>query len=113
MIKVVCTVAVLAGVLSIGSLACAQGANADGTGFAGAYAPSKIWQPPKDPLALEKAQEVPGPEVRFLLLLGNPDPVGGRSTSRGASAPNATIGTSVRASMLTTTPSLTRRRTRG
>jgi hypothetical protein len=70
MTKVVCTAVVLASVLSIGSLAWSQGANADGTGFAGAYAPSKIWQPPKDPLALEKLRKFQDLKFGFFCCWG-------------------------------------------
>ena len=52
--KIVVVAVVLIGTWGIGSSVWAQAANEDGTGFAGAYAPSKIWQPPTDPLALEK-----------------------------------------------------------
>ena len=70
MIKVVCTAVVLAGVLSIGSLACAQAANAEGTGFAGAYAPSKIWQPPKDPFALKELRKFQDLKFGFFFCWG-------------------------------------------
>ena len=70
MIKVVCTAVALAGTWGIGSLACAQGANADGTGFAGAYAPSTIWQPPKDPLALKKLQKFQDLKFGFFCCWG-------------------------------------------
>ena len=47
-----------------------QAANADGTGFAGAYAPSKIWQPPTDPLALEKLKKFQDLKFGFFYCWG-------------------------------------------
>lgn len=70
MMRVVFAIVVLFGVCGIGSFAHAQAASADGTGFAGAYAPSKIWQPPKDPLALKKLKKFQDLKVGFFFCWG-------------------------------------------
>ena len=70
MTKLVITVVVLAGSWGVGSSVWAQAANADGTGVAGAYAPSKIWQPPTDPLALEKLKKFQDLKFGFFLCWG-------------------------------------------
>ena len=59
-----------AGACGLGLLAYAQTVPADGTGFAGAYAPSKIWQPPKDPLALEKLKKFQDLKFGFFCCWG-------------------------------------------
>ncbi len=61
---------VLAGMCGLGSTAHAQAVPADGTGIAGAYAPSKIWQPPKDPQALEKLKKFQDLKFGFFLCWG-------------------------------------------
>lgn len=42
----------------------------DGTGFAGAYAPSKHWQPPKDPPALAKLRKFQNLKFGFFFCWG-------------------------------------------
>lgn len=61
---------VLAAVWASAALLHAQQPNADGTGFAGAYAPSKIWQPPTDPLALEKLNKFQDLKFGFFYCWG-------------------------------------------
>ena len=68
--KIVIVAVVLAGTWGTGSSVWAQAANTDGTGFAGAYAPSKIWQPPTDPLALEKLNKFQDLKFGFFLCWG-------------------------------------------
>ena len=70
MTRLVYTAVVLVGTWSIGSFVYAQAANADGTGFAGAYAPSKIWQPPKDQSALEKLKKFQDLKFGFFYCWG-------------------------------------------
>jgi len=70
MIKVVLIGVSLVASCSIGSLAYAQTAGTDGTGFAGAYAPSKIWQPPKDPSALKKLTKFQDLKFGFFFCWG-------------------------------------------
>jgi alpha-L-fucosidase len=70
MIKVVCTAVFLVATWSIGPFVHAQAVNADGTGFAGAYAPSKLWQPPKDPLALKKLKKFQDLKFGFFCCWG-------------------------------------------
>jgi alpha-L-fucosidase len=50
--------------------ACAQAPNPDGTGFAGAYAPSKSWQPPRDPQALAKLRKFQDLKFGFFYCWG-------------------------------------------
>lgn len=54
------------------SVAAAGAATAadDGTGFAGAYAPSKHWHPPKDPLALAKLRKFQDLKFGFFFCWG-------------------------------------------
>lgn len=47
-----------------------QAANTGGTGFAGAYAASKHWQPPKDPLALAKLRQFQDLKFGFFYCWG-------------------------------------------
>jgi hypothetical protein len=48
----------------------AQAPNPDGTGFAGAYAPSKSWQPPRDPQALAKLRKFQDLKFGFFYCWG-------------------------------------------
>ena len=51
-------------------VASAQEAVQDGTGFAGAYAPSKSWQPPRDPAAIKKLHKFQDLKFGFFLCWG-------------------------------------------
>ncbi len=66
----VITAVVLAGIWGIGSSVWAQAASEDGAGFAGVYVPSKIWQPPTDPLALKKLRKFQDLKFGFFLCWG-------------------------------------------
>jgi alpha-L-fucosidase len=64
------TAVVLAAVWVSTAVLRAQEPKADGTGFAGAYAASKIWQPPTDPLALEKLRKFQDLKFGFFYCWG-------------------------------------------
>ena len=67
--SIACWFAVLSACV-LPSVVHAQAANADGTGFAGAYAPGKNWQPPEDPLALAKLNKFQDLKFGFFYCWG-------------------------------------------
>ncbi len=68
--RMVVTAVVLAGTWAVGSSASSQPPSGDGTGLAGAYAASKIWQPPTDSLALKKLNAFQDLKFGFFLCWG-------------------------------------------
>lgn len=63
-------VAVLAVASLTLSTVAAQEPTPDGTGFAGAYTPSPHWQPPRDPVALEKLRKFQDLKFGFFICWG-------------------------------------------
>ena len=70
MVKFAVMAAIVACIWNVSASVWAQAADSDGTGFAGAYAPSKNWQPPTDPLALNKLNKFQDLKFGFFLCWG-------------------------------------------
>jgi len=67
------------------ALAADSSTNEGGTGFAGAYKPSKNWQPPRDPAAIEKLHRFQ--DLKFGIMYcwrANSQAPTGRWTSSGS-----------------------------